>query len=155
MATLRYKDKHNKVGYLLKPTKSDNYHQIIDFLRASHIRSPELGPPAIQATIDKTPYTITEDLGMVSNIGNAKKFFMHPRFLQAILGIETRIERQYKVLMFSSKLFANMRLNFEGHPMPLLPAMLLQAQACEGAEVATQAVPQHMPAPDQPQDHFS
>nr|GEU74153.1 hypothetical protein [Tanacetum cinerariifolium] len=49
-------------------------------------------------------------------------------FLQAILGIDTRIKRQYKVLMFSSKLFANMRLNFEGHPMPFLPAMLLQAQ---------------------------
>nr|GFC75359.1 hypothetical protein [Tanacetum cinerariifolium] len=36
MAALRYKDKHNKVGYLLKPTRSDNY-QIIDFLRASHV----------------------------------------------------------------------------------------------------------------------
>nr|GEY81660.1 aminoacyl-tRNA synthetase, class 1a, anticodon-binding [Tanacetum cinerariifolium] len=57
--------------------------------------------------------------------------------------------------MFSSKLFANMRLNFEGHPMPLLPAMLLQAQAGEGAEVAAPAVPQHMPALDQPQDHLS
>nr|GEU92266.1 JmjC domain-containing protein [Tanacetum cinerariifolium] len=85
MATLRYKDEHNKVGYLLKPTKSDDYHQIIDFLRASHIRAPELGPPAILTTIDKTPYTITEDL----------------------------VRR---------------------HPMPLLPAMLLQAQAGEGAE---------------------
>nr|GEW91096.1 retrovirus-related Pol polyprotein from transposon TNT 1-94 [Tanacetum cinerariifolium] len=62
MATLKYKDEHNKVGYLFKPIGSDDYHQIIDFLRASHIRSPELGPPAIQATIDKTPYTITEDL---------------------------------------------------------------------------------------------
>nr|GFC85488.1 hypothetical protein [Tanacetum cinerariifolium] len=30
----------------------------------------------------------------------------------------------------------------------LLPAMLLQAQAGEGAEVAAQAIPQHMPAPD-------
>nr|GEV76508.1 JmjC domain-containing protein [Tanacetum cinerariifolium] len=57
-----YKDEHNKVGYLLKPTGSDDNHQIIDFLRASHIRAPELGPPAILATIDKTPYTITEDL---------------------------------------------------------------------------------------------
>nr|GEX09185.1 putative ribonuclease H-like domain-containing protein [Tanacetum cinerariifolium] len=267
MAALRNKDEHNKVGYLLKPTGSDDYHQIIDFLRASHIRyalthnpiifdslvkqfrstatlrSSELGPPAIQATIDKTPYTITEDLvrsrlhladdggiteiysgidnlgyvtegkltffknklspqwrflvhtilhclstksgswdqfgspivvaliclsdrrrfnwssyifkGMVSNIGNAKKFFMYPRFLQAILGIETMIKRQYKVLMFSSKLFANMRINFKGHHMPLLPTMLLQAQAGEGAKVAAEAVPQHMPAPDQPQDHLS
>nr|GEU65059.1 ribonuclease H-like domain-containing protein [Tanacetum cinerariifolium] len=207
MAALRYKDGHNKVGYLLKSTGSDNYHQIIEFLKASHIRSPELGPPAIQATIDKTPYTITEDLvrsqfqladdggiddlpiveiyagmdnlgplaiaiiclfdgrqfnwssyifkGMAINIGNAKKILMYLRFLQAILGIETRIKRQYKVLKFSSKLFANMRLNFEGHPMPLLAAMLSQDQKGKGAGVATQAVPQHMPVPDQPQDHLS
>nr|GEV75208.1 putative ribonuclease H-like domain-containing protein [Tanacetum cinerariifolium] len=49
--------------------------------------------------------------GMVSNIRNAKKFLMYPRFLQAILG--------------------------------------------EGAGLAAQAVPQHMHAPDQPQDHLS
>nr|GEW09886.1 synaptobrevin, longin-like domain protein [Tanacetum cinerariifolium] len=86
MAALKYKEEHNKVGYLLKPTGSDDYHQIIDFLSAFHIRyalttnpiifdslvkqfwsmatlrAPELGPPAILATIDKTPYTITEEL---------------------------------------------------------------------------------------------
>nr|GEU99916.1 hypothetical protein [Tanacetum cinerariifolium] len=93
--------------------------------------------------------------GMVSNIRNANKFLMYPRFLQTILGIETSIKRQYKVLRFSSKLFANMRLNFEGHPMPLLADMLSQGQEGEGAGVAAQAVPQHMPAPDQPQDHLS
>nr|GEX66301.1 hypothetical protein [Tanacetum cinerariifolium] len=38
MAALRYRDEHNKVGYLLKPTGSDDYHPIIDFLRDSHIR---------------------------------------------------------------------------------------------------------------------
>nr|GEX09637.1 JmjC domain-containing protein [Tanacetum cinerariifolium] len=62
MAALRYKDARNKVVYLLKPTGSDNYHQIIEFLSASHIRAHEFGPSAILATIDKTPYTITEDL---------------------------------------------------------------------------------------------
>nr|GEU41193.1 reverse transcriptase domain-containing protein [Tanacetum cinerariifolium] len=221
MAVLRYKDEHNKVGYLLIPTRSDDYHQIIDFLMASRIRSPELADDGgianlpiaeIYSGMDNLGYVTEGKLtffknkfspqwrflvhtilhclstksgswdqfgslivvaliclsngrrfnwssyifkGMVSNIGNAKKFFMYPRFLQAILGIETRIKRQYKVLMFFSKLFANMRLNFEGNPMPLLPAMLLQAQAGEGAEVAAQAVPQHMPAPDQPQDHLS
>ncbi|GJU57364.1 hypothetical protein Tco_1235130 [Tanacetum coccineum] len=61
MAALRYRDEHNKVGYLQKPKGSDDYHQILDFLGASHIRSLELGPPAILATIDATPYTITED----------------------------------------------------------------------------------------------
>ncbi|GJW89981.1 hypothetical protein Tco_0167534 [Tanacetum coccineum] len=85
MAALRYMDERNKVGYLQKPKGSDDYHQILDFLGASHIgyaltidpiifdslvkqfwstatlRSPELGPLAILATIDATPYTITKD----------------------------------------------------------------------------------------------
>ncbi|GKF40546.1 hypothetical protein Tco_0120607, partial [Tanacetum coccineum] len=38
-------------------------------------------------------------------------------------------------LKLSSKLFANMKLNFEGQPLPLLAAMLSQAQAGEGAGV--------------------
>nr|GEW65707.1 putative reverse transcriptase domain-containing protein [Tanacetum cinerariifolium] len=185
MAALQYKAKHNKVGYLLKPTGSDDYHNIIDFLSSSHIRyaltanpiifdslvkqfwsaatlkAPELGQPTILATTDRTPYIITGDLvrsslqladdggvtdlpipeiysGMVAlgyvSEGNAKKFLMYPRFLQIILGIETSVTRQYKVLVFSSKLFDNMRLNFAGNPMPLLPAMLLQAEEGEGAE---------------------
>ncbi|GJU32537.1 hypothetical protein Tco_1176126 [Tanacetum coccineum] len=196
MAVLRYRDEHNKVGYLQKPKGSDDYHQVLNFLRDSHIRSPELGPPTILATIDETPYTITEDSvrsqlqladdggiddlpiadiysgmdnlgtksgswdqfgssldvaliylsdkrkfnwssyifkGMVSNIGNAKKFLMYPRFLQTIFGIETSVASQYRVFKLSSKLFANMKLNFEGQPMPLLAAMLSQALTGEGA----------------------
>ncbi|GKA65571.1 hypothetical protein Tco_0765278, partial [Tanacetum coccineum] len=89
--------------------------------------------------------------GMVSNIGNAKKFLMYPRFLQTILGIETSFTRQYHVFKLSSKLFANMKLNFEGQPMQLLAAMLPQDQEGEGAGVAAQAVtppiPEPMPTP--------
>ncbi|GKE47364.1 hypothetical protein Tco_1478622, partial [Tanacetum coccineum] len=172
MSVLKYRDKHNKVGYLEKPKGSDDYHQVLDFLRGSHLRyalthnpiifdslvkwfwstaslrAPELGPPAILATIDRTPYTITEDtvrsqlqlgddegiedlpiadiylgmdnlgyptegyLGMVNNISNAK-----------------------------SKLFANMRLNFEGDHMPLLAAMLPPAQAAIANEGKGEAAP--------------
>nr|GFB44869.1 hypothetical protein [Tanacetum cinerariifolium] len=32
------------------------------FWSTATLRAPELGPPAILATIDKTPYTITEEL---------------------------------------------------------------------------------------------
>nr|GEY78102.1 uncharacterized mitochondrial protein AtMg00810-like [Tanacetum cinerariifolium] len=38
--------------------------------------------------------------------------------------------------------------DYAGQPMQLLPAMLLQAQAGGGAEVAEQAVPHPMPSPD-------
>nr|GEY62759.1 xylulose kinase-1 [Tanacetum cinerariifolium] len=161
MATLRYRDEHNKVGYLLKPTGSDDYHQIINFLRATHIRyalthnpiifdslvkqfwstatlrSPELGPPAILATIDKTPYTITEDLVRS----------------QLQLADDGGIDDLPIVEIYS--IMDNLGLNFEGPPMPLLAAMLAQAQEGDDAGVAAQAVLQHMPAPDQPQDHLS
>nr|GEV00973.1 ribonuclease H-like domain, reverse transcriptase, RNA-dependent DNA polymerase [Tanacetum cinerariifolium] len=170
MAALRYKDEHNKVGYLLKPTRSDDYHQIIDFLRASHImyalthnpiifdslvkqfwstatlRAPELGPPAILATVDKTPYTITEDLvrsrlqfaddGGIADLLVAKIYSGMDN-----LGYVT----EGKLTYFKNKFSPQWR-----HPMLLLPTMLLQAQAGEGAEVAAQAVPQPVPAPDQP-----
>ncbi|GJR78853.1 hypothetical protein Tco_0149638 [Tanacetum coccineum] len=85
--------------------------------------------------------------GMVSNIGNAKKFLMYPHFLQTILGIETRITRQYHVFKLSSKLFANMKLNFEGQPMQLLAVMLPQDQDGEGAGVDAQAIPPPIPKP--------
>ncbi|GJX16635.1 hypothetical protein Tco_0217467 [Tanacetum coccineum] len=282
MATLKYRDEYNKVGYLEKPKGSDDYHQVLDFLRGSHfryalthdpiifdslvkqfwstasLRAPELGPPAILATIDRTPYTITEDTvrsqlqlgddggiedlpiadiylgmdnlgyptegkltfhknkfspqwrflvhtiqhclstksgswdqfgsplaialiclsdgrrfnwssyifkGMVHNISNAKRFLMYPRFLQIILGIETRNTKQYHVLKLSSKLFANMRLNFNGDHMPLLAAMLPPAQAAiadEGTGEVAPDVPQTIPEtiqetrpePDQSQEHL-
>ncbi|GJW82823.1 putative ribonuclease H-like domain-containing protein [Tanacetum coccineum] len=67
------------------------------------------------------------------------------RFLQTILGIETSVARQYRVFKLSSKLFANMKLNFEGQPMPLLAAMLSQAQAGEGAGVAGYKLLSHYP----------
>ncbi|GJY78702.1 hypothetical protein Tco_0484503 [Tanacetum coccineum] len=86
MAALKYRDEHNKVGFLEKPKGSADYHQVLDFLRDSHIRyaithdpiiydslvkqfwstaslrASEEGPPTILATIDRTPYTITESL---------------------------------------------------------------------------------------------
>ncbi|GJX84621.1 hypothetical protein Tco_0335395 [Tanacetum coccineum] len=86
MAALKYRDEHNRIGFLEKPKGSTDYHQVIDFLLDSHIRyalvtdpliydslitqfwstaslrSSELGPPAIVATIDETLYTITESL---------------------------------------------------------------------------------------------
>nr|GEZ50301.1 hypothetical protein [Tanacetum cinerariifolium] len=161
--------------------------QIVDFLRDFHIRyalthdpiifdslvkqfwstatlgSPKLGPLAIQATIDKTPYTITEDLArsqLQLNDDGGIDDFPIAKIYSGIDNLryvteETRNKRQYKVLRFSSKLFANMRLNFEGHPMPLLAIMLSHDQEGEGAGVGAQDVPQHMPTPEQPQDHLS
>ncbi|GJX74764.1 hypothetical protein Tco_0313359 [Tanacetum coccineum] len=255
-AALKYHDEHNRIGFLEKPKGSTDYHQVIDFLLGSHIRyaivtdpliydslitqfwstaslrSSELGPPAIVATIDGTPYTITESLvrsqlqlqdeggivdmpipdillgmdnlgyptegkltfhknkfspqwrflihtllhclstksgswdqfgsplaialiclcegkkynwsryiftGMVNNINNSKKFLMFPRFLQLILDIETRMTKPYHAVRLTSKMFANMRLNFHGDHMPLVAAMLPPPQAAIAAGTSGEA----------------
>ncbi|GJS29520.1 hypothetical protein Tco_0490140 [Tanacetum coccineum] len=264
MAALKYRDEHNRIGFLEKPKGSTDYHQVIDFLLNSHIRyaivtdpliydslitqfwstaslrSSELGPPAIVATIDGTPYTITESLvrsqlqlhdeggivdmpipdiflgmdnlgyptegkltfhknkfspqwrflihtllhclstksgswdqfgsplaialiclcegktynwsryiftGMVNNINNSKKFLMFPRFLQMILDIETRITKTYHAIRLTSKMFANMRLNFHGDHMPLVAAMLPPPQAAIAAGTSGEAASPN-PQPD-------
>ncbi|GJU01165.1 hypothetical protein Tco_1111503 [Tanacetum coccineum] len=258
MAALKYRDEHNKVGFLEKSKGSTDYDQVIDFLLDSHIRyaivsdpliydslikqfwstasllSSESGPPAIVAKIDGTPYTITESLvrsslllndeggivdmsiaeiytgmhnlgyptegkltihknkfspqwrflihtllhclstksgswdqfgsplaialiclcegrkynwssyifnGMVNNIQNSNKFLMYPRFLQMILNIETRNTKPYRAFRLTSKMFANMRLNFHGDPMPLLATMLAPAQPAIAGESSGEAEP--------------
>ncbi|GJX43714.1 synaptobrevin, longin-like domain protein [Tanacetum coccineum] len=258
MAAIKYRDEHNKVGFLEKPKGSDDYHQILDFLRGSHIRyalthdpiiydslvkqfwstaslrASKEGPPAILATIDRTPYTITESLvrsqlqlddeggvedlpiaeiylgmdnlgypsegkltffknkfspqwrflvhtimhclstktgswdqfgsqlaiaiicltegrrynwssyifkGMVNNINNPKKFLMFPRFLQMILEIEPKNTKQYHAFKLTSKMFANMRLNFQGDHMPLMGTMLPPPQAAIAGESSGEDAP--------------
>ncbi|GKB46647.1 hypothetical protein Tco_0897400 [Tanacetum coccineum] len=279
MAAIKYRDEHNKVGFLEKPKGSDDYHQILDFLRGSHIRyalthdpiiydslvkqfwstaslrASKEGPPAILATIDRTPYTITESLvrsqlqlddeggvedlpiaeiylgmdnlgypsegkltffknkfspqwrflvhtimhclstktgswdqfgsqlaiaiicltegrkynwssyifkGMVNNINNPKKFLMFPRFLQMILEIEPKHTKQYHAFKLTSKMFANMRLNFHGDHMPLMGTMLPPPQAAiagessgEDAPSNPQTVPATITEPDHSHDHES
>ncbi|GJY82692.1 hypothetical protein Tco_0496068 [Tanacetum coccineum] len=100
--------------------------------------------------------------GMVNNINNPKKFLMFPRFLQMILEIEPRNTKQYHAFKLTSKMFANMRLNFQGDHMPLLATMLPPAQAAiagessgEAAPSNPQTVPETITEPDHSHDHES
>ncbi|GJZ24781.1 hypothetical protein Tco_0562240, partial [Tanacetum coccineum] len=85
MAQLKYCDKHNQVGFLLKPTESAGYTEIVDFLRRSKLRyalthNPPIydslvkqfwqtatartladGTQQLNATIDTIEHTITEE----------------------------------------------------------------------------------------------
>ncbi|GJS74990.1 ribonuclease H-like domain-containing protein [Tanacetum coccineum] len=62
-------------------------------------------------------------------------------FLQLILDIETRITKPYHVIRLTSKMFANMRLNFHGDHMPLVAAMLPPPQATIAAGTSGEAAP--------------
>ncbi|GJS14518.1 hypothetical protein Tco_0408990 [Tanacetum coccineum] len=84
MASMKYCDKHNQVGFLKKPEESTRFVEIVDFLRGSHIRYALThnltihdslvkhfwqtatastlvdGTLELRATIDTLEYTITE-----------------------------------------------------------------------------------------------
>ncbi|GJU11607.1 hypothetical protein Tco_1134003 [Tanacetum coccineum] len=84
MASMKYCDKHNQVGFLKKPEESTGFAEIVDFLKGSHIRyalthNPTIhdsivkqfwqtatasyladGTLELRATIDTLEYTITE-----------------------------------------------------------------------------------------------
>ncbi|GJV86317.1 hypothetical protein Tco_1530255 [Tanacetum coccineum] len=84
MASMKYCDKHNQVGFLKKPKESAGFEKIVDFLKGSHIRyalthNPTIydsivkqfwqtatastladGTLELRATIDTLEYTISE-----------------------------------------------------------------------------------------------
>ncbi|GKD84550.1 hypothetical protein Tco_1355704 [Tanacetum coccineum] len=59
MATLEFYDKHNMVAYLEKPEVSVEFHQIIDFLTASHIHYVLTKNPTIYTSFIKQFWTTT------------------------------------------------------------------------------------------------
>ncbi|GKA85345.1 hypothetical protein Tco_0806999, partial [Tanacetum coccineum] len=98
--------------------------------------------------------------GMVNNINNPKKFLMFPRFLQMIL--EPKHTKQYHAFKLTTKMFANMRLNFHRDHMPLIGTMLPPPQAAiagessgEDAPSNPQTVPATITEPDHSHDHAS
>ena len=81
---MKYCNKHNQVGFLKKPVGSDDFHEIVDFMKGSYIRyaltcnptiydslvkqfSPTAttetladGTQVLRATIDNTEYSVIE-----------------------------------------------------------------------------------------------
>nr|GFA70400.1 putative ribonuclease H-like domain-containing protein [Tanacetum cinerariifolium] len=75
--------------------------------------------------------------GMIGNIESKRhKFLMYPRFLQMILGIQTTDPSPRPTFDFTTKLFSNMKLNWDGPYMPLLPPMLVVPAGGDGADAA-------------------
>ncbi|GKE07017.1 hypothetical protein Tco_1399035 [Tanacetum coccineum] len=106
MASLKYCDKHNQVGFLKKPEESAGFAEIVDFLKGSHIRyalthNPTIhdslvkqfwqtatastladGTLELRATIDTLEYTITE--ASVSQVYNFSKLIFDGMVKQII-----------------------------------------------------------------------
>ncbi|GKB36777.1 hypothetical protein Tco_0881719 [Tanacetum coccineum] len=53
MASLKYRDKYNQVGFLKKPKESAGFAEIVDFLKGSHIRYALTHSPTIHDSLVK------------------------------------------------------------------------------------------------------
>ncbi|GJW69273.1 hypothetical protein Tco_0123697, partial [Tanacetum coccineum] len=60
MANLKFYDTYNMVAFLKKPKGSEDFHQIVDFLNGSYIRTLDNGEIEINATVNGHDKTITE-----------------------------------------------------------------------------------------------
>ncbi|GJV94982.1 hypothetical protein Tco_1546559 [Tanacetum coccineum] len=154
MANLEFRDKHNMVAYLKKPTGSEGFQEIVDFLNGSHIRfaltkSPTIyvslikkfwqtatvrtvdnGEQEITATVDDKEFTITEA---------SVRRHLQLADVEGISALPTTeifdqlsLMRKYIAPTLTPKLFSNMKRGFSGEHTPLFPSMLaIQAEESE------------------------
>ncbi|GJU09137.1 hypothetical protein Tco_1125567 [Tanacetum coccineum] len=69
MANLEFCDKHNMVSYLEKPTGSEGFQEIVDFLNGSHIRFALTKNPTIYVSLIKKFWHTTT----VKTVDNGEK----------------------------------------------------------------------------------
>ncbi|GJT70982.1 hypothetical protein Tco_1030268 [Tanacetum coccineum] len=118
MANLEFCDKHNMVAYLKKPTGSEGFQEIVDFLNGSHIRFALTKNPTIYLMAKNSLFTkalSANDEIQVSTVGL-------PYY-------------KYIVPTLTPKLFSNMKRGFSGEHTPLFPS-ILAIQAEEGEDEA-------------------
>ncbi|GJW27284.1 hypothetical protein Tco_0041095 [Tanacetum coccineum] len=153
MASMKYYDKHNQVGFLKKPTKSAGFAEIVDFLKGSHIRYALTYNPTIhdslvkqfwqtatastlvdetlelRATIDTLEYTITKaSIRSKIQLAEASGISMLPNteIFEGMgnMGYRADDKHLYLAIVLTKKIFENMKKGFRGVPRPLLPALL-------------------------------
>ncbi|GJU68867.1 ribonuclease H-like domain-containing protein [Tanacetum coccineum] len=157
MANLEFCDKHNMIAYLQKSEGSEGFHQIIDFLNASHIqyalienptiyvsfikqfwrtataRTSATGEVELTATIDGQEKTITEaslrrHLKLEDN-GGVTTLPNSEIFEQ--LDLMGPMQLILIILTFQKKIFSNMKRvtkGYSGEDIPLFASMITASE---------------------------
>ncbi|GKC98893.1 hypothetical protein Tco_1169168 [Tanacetum coccineum] len=127
MAALKFASSHNMVAFLDKPTKSDGFEKIVDFLNAHPIK--------YALTVNPTIYTscIEQFWTTAKNLEGEVKFLMYPRFVQVFLDKQvegmSKHKKIYVTPSHAKKVFANMKRQgkaFSVRDTPLFPTMIKQ-----------------------------
>ncbi|GJU98232.1 hypothetical protein Tco_1327503 [Tanacetum coccineum] len=158
MANLEFCDKHNMVAYLKKPTGSEGFQEIVDFLNGSHIRYALTKNPTIYVSlIEKFWQTAT-----VRTVDNGEQEITATVDGKEFTITEASVRRHLQLadvdgisVLPTTKIFdqlslmGNMKRGFSGEHTPLFPSMLaIQAEEGEGSGHPSE--PQPPPSPAQP-----
>ncbi|GJQ93136.1 hypothetical protein Tco_0004275 [Tanacetum coccineum] len=164
------------VAYLQKSEGSEGFHQIVNFLTASHISTLENGDMEITATIDgkvKVVYEASirihlklEDSDGISDLPTIEIFeqLALMGFIQIFLNKHKRLllphKRLYIAPTLTQKLFSNMKRASKGYTgvdTPLFQTMLVQGQILQGEGSTIPVESHHTPTvgPSTSQPHYS
>ncbi|GJZ34450.1 hypothetical protein Tco_0580267 [Tanacetum coccineum] len=168
MANLKFADTHNMVAFLSKPTESEGFEQIVDFLNAHPINAKTTAWNEFSSTMASAIICLATNQkfnfskfifeSMIRNLEHVSgKFLMYPRFVQVFLdkqldGMSTH-NGIYIAPSHTKKIFGNMRRvgkGFSGRVTPLFPTMVVQNQAELGEGSAIPTDPHHTPTIIQP-----
>ncbi|GJU40257.1 hypothetical protein Tco_1193214 [Tanacetum coccineum] len=143
MANLEFCDKHNMVAYLKKPTGSEGFQEIVDFLNGSHIRFALTKNPTIYVSlIEKFWQTAT-----VRTVDNGEQEITATVDGKEFTITEASVRRHLQLAdvegisaLPTTEIFD--QLSLMGEQTPLFPSMLeIQAEEGEGSGHSSEPQP--------------
>nr|GEW64420.1 hypothetical protein [Tanacetum cinerariifolium] len=154
MSTPTFAETYNLVAFLEKPSESEGFEQIIDFLNAKSIRyALTMNPTNYASCVKQFRTTAKVKKGGV-------KFLMFPRFLQEFLDKQVegmaKHKEIYVISSHTKKVFANMRIQGQGffrNVTPLFETMMVDAQEkkkIKSKRKQRQAAKDHSPSSEIP-----
>ncbi|GJY25449.1 hypothetical protein Tco_0400175 [Tanacetum coccineum] len=159
MTSLKYNDKHNQVAFLMKPTESAGFYEIVDFLNATPLRYVLTHNPTIYDSLVKqfwqtaTVRTLANEIQeLVASIDNNEYVITEASVRSKLqLADATSIHNLPDAEIYDG--LATL-WGFAGNHVPLLPAMIEVAaqDQGEGSEIPTD--PHHTPVDPVPSTSF-
>ncbi|GJT02272.1 hypothetical protein Tco_0823441 [Tanacetum coccineum] len=151
MATLEFCDKHNMVAYLEKLDGSAEFHQIIDFLTASHMHYALTENPTIYASFIKQFWTtatastnVNGEVELTASIDGQAKTITEASFRRHL-----KLEDNGGITSLPNiKIFEQLALmrGYSGEDIPLFPSMITAPETSPSRITSSPSVsPQHTP----------
>ncbi|GJU78603.1 hypothetical protein Tco_1275673 [Tanacetum coccineum] len=119
MSALKFADSYNMVAFLAKPTKSERFEQILDFLNANPIKYALTVNPTIYTSLDRKKVIIIE---------TSVRIDLQLEDAEGIECLPNASIFEQLALMGYLAIWKRVGKGFSGAVTPLFPTMMVQAQ---------------------------